>query len=117
MRRNYEAVDSVGLGLPDATLRDQGYYTQLLWGFQPRWVAGLRYERAEGNDPNGNAAADPFRDDRTRVSSNLTFFPTEFSKIRLQYNRDRAEHLPDRTADSLWLQFEIGIGGHSAHKF
>lgn len=117
LRRNYEAVDSVGLGLPDATLRDQGYYTQLLWGFQPRWVAGLRYEHAEGNDPNGNAASDPLRDDRTRVSSNLTFYPTEFSKIRLQYNRDRAEHLPDRAADSLWLQFEIGLGGHSAHKF
>jgi hypothetical protein len=117
LRRNYEAVDSAGVGLPDATLKDQGYYTQFLWGFQPRWVAGLRYEHADGNDPNGNAAADPFRDDRTRVSPNLTFYPTEFSKIRLQYNRDRAEHLPDRTADSLWLQFEIGLGGHSAHKF
>ncbi|MGK2913739.1 MAG: hypothetical protein ACSLE5_04655 [Porticoccaceae bacterium] len=117
LRRNYEAVDSVGVGLPDTTLRDQGYYTQLVWGFQPGWVAGLRYEHADGNDPNGNAASDPLRDDRTRISPNLTFYPTEFSKIRLQYNRDRAEFLPGRTADSLWLQFEIGLGSHSAHKF
>ena len=117
MRRNYEALDSAGGGLPNTTLKDWGYYTQLLWGFSPGWLAGLRFEQAKGNDPNGNAASDPLRDKRWRISPNLTWYPTEFSKLRLQYNHDDAEHLPGRTANSIWLQFEGGIGSHAAHKF
>jgi hypothetical protein len=117
MYRDYEAVDSAGLGLPNNTLRDWGYYTQLLWGFAPGLVAALRFDQAKGNDPNGNAATDPFRDNRWRISPALTWYPTEFSKIRLQYNHDDAQHLPDGKADSLWLQFEVGIGSHAAHKF
>jgi hypothetical protein len=117
MYRNYDAIDSTGLGLPNTTLKDWGYYTQFLWGFSPGWTAGLRFEQAKGNDPNGNAASDPFRDKRWRVSPNLTWYPTEFSKLRLQYNHDDAQHLPDGKADSIWLQFEAGIGSHAAHKF
>lgn len=117
MYRNYEATDSTGLGLPNTRLKDWGYYTQLLWGFSPGWVAALRFEQAKGNDPNGNAATDPLRDKRWRISPNLTWYPTEFSKLRLQYNHDDARHLPDGRADSIWLQFEVGIGSHAAHKF
>ena len=117
MYRNYEAIDSVAVGLPNATLKDRGYYTQLLWGFSPGWIAGLRFDQAKGNDPNGNAASDPLRDSRSRVAPNLTWYPTEFSKLRLQYNHDKVDHLPDGKADSLWLQAEFGIGSHAAHKF
>ena len=117
MYRDYEAIDAAGIGLPNTTLKDWGYYTQVLWGFSPGLVAALRFDQANGNDPNGNAATDPFRDRRWRISPNLTWFPTEFSKLRLQYNHDDAAHLPDGKADSLWLQFEVGIGSHAAHKF
>lgn len=117
MYRNYDAINSTGVGLANVALKDWGYYTQLLWGFSPGWTAGLRYDQAQGNDPNGNAASDPFRDHRWRVSPNLTWYPTEFSKLRLQYNHDKADHLPDGKADSVWLQFEVGIGSHAAHKF
>ena len=55
------------------------------------------------------------RDGRWRVSPNLTWFPTEFSKIRLQYNYDRRDELGED--HSVWLQFEFLLGAHAAHKF
>jgi hypothetical protein len=112
LQRTYEAKDP-----GDAAreiLNDQGMFTQLLWGFKPGWVAGLRYEQASAQ---GNTATDPLRDSRKRLSPNLTWYMSEYSKMRLQYNRDWAEHLPGKTADSLWLQFEFSIGSHAAHKF
>lgn len=117
MYRSYDAQDSAGVGLPDTTLKDRGYYTQLLWGFPPGLVAAVRFDQAQGNDPNGTAASDALRDRRWRISPALTWYPTEFSKLRLQYNHDSAEHLADGEANSIWLQFEGGIGSHAAHKF
>ena len=106
LTRNYET--------PGSPLEDHGGYTQVLWGYAPRWVAGLRLEYANGKDNDGT---DPVRDRRKRYAPNLTFYPTEFSKIRLQYNRDWAEHLADNSANSVWLQYEFNLGAHSAHKF
>ena len=110
--RRYEAGD---LGIADReTLRDWGMFTQGLWGFKPGWVAGLRWEYATAD---GDTATDPLRDTRKRLSPNLTWYPTEYSKLRLQYSRDWTEHLVDGSADTLWLQVEFGIGSHAAHVF
>lgn len=114
--RNYEAGDR-GNPLRE-TLEDWGFFVQTTWGFTPGWVTGLRVERATGD---GNNNADPMRDSRWRISPNLTWHPTEFSKLRLQYNRDWADHLSrtggDRSADTVWVQIEFSLGDHSAHKF
>jgi len=48
-------------------------------------------------------------------SPNLTWFPSEFSKIRLQYNHDQRRHIG--VDHSIWLQFEFVLGAHAAHKF
>lgn len=112
LERRYEAGDP---GDPaQETLKDRGLFTQALWGFKPGWVAGLRWEYATADD---DTAADPLRDTRKRLSPNLTWYPTEYSKLRLQYNRDWTEHLPEKTADSLWLQWEFSLGSHAAHVF
>ncbi len=96
------------------TLRDWGFYSQVLWGFKPRWVAGLRGEYANGNSGQ-NDANEVFRGQRTRISPALTFYPSEFSKVRLQYNLDHGEHFGDE--HSVWLQLEFMLGAHGAHKF
>jgi hypothetical protein len=100
--------------LPAETLRDWGAYSQVLWGFKPRWVAGLRGEYANGNS-GAFDAQDVFRGERERVSPALTFYPSEFSKIRLQYNYDHGALFGD--AHSVWLQLEFLLGAHGAHKF
>lgn len=112
LTRRYEAADS---GDPRGeTLKDRGLFSQALWGFKPGWVAGLRWEYATAN---GDTAADPQRDTRKRLSPNLSWYPSEYSKLRLQYNRDWTQHLSGKTADTLWLQMEFNIGSHAAHIF
>ena len=100
--------------LPAETLRDWGFYSQVLWGFKPRWIAGLRGEYADGSH-GAFDSEDVFRGERTRVSPALTFYPSEFSKIRLQYNYDHGALFGD--AHSVWLQMEFLLGAHGAHKF
>lgn len=114
MWRRYEADEAMvdSTVLLAETLRDRGFYIQGLWGFTRRWVAGTRAEYAKGGD-----AQDPLRDRRWRFSPNLTFYPSEFSKWRLQYNVDFAEHLDDKALHAVFLQFEFLIGKHGAHLF
>ncbi len=114
LAQNFDAGADADAGLPAETLRDWGVYSQVLWGFQRRWVAGLRGEYANG----GNGAYDAYdvyRGERVRVSPNLTFYPSDFSKIRLQYNYDDGERFG--TEHSVWMQLEILLGAHGAHQF
>ena len=100
------------------TLNDWGLFTQMLVGFHPGWSAGLRYELATGSgDSVGGRDSDPLRDDRTRISPLLAWQPTEFSRLRLQYNYDKADHLTDQDAHSVWLALDIIIGTHPPHVF
>jgi hypothetical protein len=121
------APDNI-IDLPKQTLVDWGFYTQVLYGFYYRWAAGLRSEYATGINPSldfyADRAQDPFRDNRLRISPMVMFHPTEFSRIRLQYNFDNATHLStdglgsnSPTAGSVWLGFEVLIGSHPAHKY
>lgn len=112
--QRFEAGADPSLSLPDETLRDWGFYSQVLWGFKPRWVAGLRGEYANGNTGDYDSD-DVYRGERTRFSPGLTFYPSEFSKLRLQYNYDYGALFG--TEHSVWLQVEFLLGAHGAHKF
>ena len=117
LKRSYDAAqrisaDSPGIILPAETLKDWGSYAQVLWGIKPRIVAGLRGDWTRGND---GAFDSQDRANRFRLSPNFTWYPTEFSKFRMQYNYDdREEFGKDH---SLWFQFEFLLGAHAAHKF
>ena len=111
LKRRYTAEDSTTL--EQEVLNDWGGYTQALWGIKPGWVAGVRYERA---DASGDDADDVLRNERRRVAVNMSWYATEYSKLRLQINRDRAQHL-DKAATSVWLQMEYNLGSHAAHTF
>jgi hypothetical protein len=121
MARDYTADSNPAFDLPQQTLRDWGLYTQLLYGFTYGWAAGLRYEYASGSGESvltyDGRRNDPFRDDRHRISPLLVWQPSEFSRIRLQYNYDRATHLENGDAHSVWLGVEFLYGAHPAHKY
>ena len=72
---------------------------------------GVGFERA----PQVIGLADPDRSDRFRLSPNLTFYATEFSKFRLQWNYDHGQLRGDD--NSVWFQTEFMLGSHAAHKF
>jgi hypothetical protein len=122
MMRRFEAAAYSGTavtpGLPQETLYDYGIYSQVAYGFKKGWVAALRgdylfpgntgiYETLTGPDPDRAA--------RWRISPNLTFYPSEFSKLRLQYNLDHRDGIG--YDHSVWMQFEFLLGTHAAHKF
>ena len=98
-------------------LVDYGLYSQVAYGFRKGWIAALRgdwldsqradYEKLFGSDPDRAA--------HWRISPNLTWLPSEFSKVRLQYNYDHRQLVG--VDHSVWLQFEFSLGAHAAHKF
>lgn len=118
MWRDYEAAprapadgDPLAI-LPAETLKDRGVYAQILWGIKPLVVAGLRGEFVSG-DPGAFETA--VRSDRTRFSPDVTWYPSEFSKVRIQYNYDHRDGLG--SDHSIWGQVEFLLGAHAAHKF
>lgn len=115
--------ENEGNVVPADSLQDWGGYLQALYGFRGNWATGLRFEYASGSGANleheGVYPArqdDPFRDNRLRISPLLSYTPSEFSRVRLQYNYDEADHLKD-PAHSVWLGLEVLIGAHPAHTY
>src|SRR5438067_2346546 len=119
MYRRFEAGRGVDETFPVAeTFHDWGMYSQVVWGFHKGWVAGLRGDYLHMTDSRFTNDID--RQTRSRISANLTWYPTEFSKLRLQYNHDFLDQtffLAGRDVDSVFLQFEFILGAHGAHKF
>jgi hypothetical protein len=107
------------------TVTDWGFYSQWLYGFRKGWIAGFRMDYLTGDTAgyekmgltmNGQPlGSDKLRDERWRLSPNLTWLPTEFTKIRLQYNYDDRRDIGQD--HSVWLQFEFSLGAHAAHKY
>lgn len=110
---DFDADGVIDLSLPEERLVDYGFYSQLSYGFTRGWVAGLRGDYSSGDEAAWSPDLD--RATRWRISPNLSWFPTEFSKVRLQYNHDRREQVG--TDHSIWLQLEFLLGAHAAHKF
>lgn len=111
--------------LPGEVLTDYGFYSQVLYGFRKGWVAGVRVDYVAGRTAEYERrllaldgvvlGRDASRLERCRVSPDLTWYPSEFSKFRIQYSLDQREDLgPEH---SVWLQFEFLLGAHAAHRF
>ena len=119
MYRRFQAGHGADDSFPVAeTFHDWGLYSQVLWGFKKGWVAGIRGDYVDMQ--NSQYTDDLDRQSRWRLSANLTWYPTEFSKIRLQYNQDFLEEnffLSARQVESVFLQWEFILGAHGAHKF
>ena len=109
-------------------LHDTGGFAALFWRFAQRWAAAARWELGTPSR-NGAGVVTPhcaagdltcadmsFTDDVQRVSANLTFWPTEFSRIRVQ----GAATAPGGGRDTEWsvlTAFEFAVGAHGAHAF
>ncbi|MEZ5964276.1 MAG: hypothetical protein R3F56_10560 [Planctomycetota bacterium] len=108
--------------VPGDTLRDHGGFLQALYGFRRGWSVGVRGEYATGSGASYDADTDTFsrqadfdRTDRLRLSPMLVYQPSEFSRLRLQYDFDDSDHLRD-AEHSVWLTFQTLIGVHQPHR-
>jgi hypothetical protein len=121
------AFDTQGQGLSDGYESTQsGWYLQSVFQFMPRWRVGLRYDSLDSGTPtidlvtSGLLSPEAFpalrSADPERISIMLDWNPSEFSRLRAQYDWDdaRAQGDQDRT---FRLQYIFGIGAHGAHKY
>jgi hypothetical protein len=114
--------------VPGQRFQDYGYNAMLTIGLVKGWELGLRMEQASGlgdgvhalhEGPEADSRwEDALRQDRCRVSPVLTWRPSEFSRLRLQYNHDvRAVKQGETVAHTVWFGTEFLFGAHPAHKF
>lgn len=118
-RRERGTFDPASSGAPLAYSGAQrGWYAQAIYQFMPRWRVGLRYDRLRADRVDAalaGTALDNEGHSPKRSSAMLDFSNSEFSRVRLQYNRDvsRADG-----ADNQWyLQYIMSLGAHGAHSF
>lgn len=107
--------------VPRDVLADHGGYVHALWRFDRHWGTALRYElglpaRNRDGETGGDYLDPAWTRNRQRVSASLTYWPTEFSRIRAQAAVD-APGWRDRPIHALMLSFEFNIGAHGAHAF
>lgn len=106
-------------GLTDRYASAQsGGYAQAVYQFMPRWRIGTRYDRLSAGsvDFGANGALLGSTDyDPSRWSVMTDYSPSEFSRFRLQFARDKSvQGDPD---NQVILQYIMSIGPHGAHKF
>jgi hypothetical protein len=99
-------------------LATDGLYIQGLYGVAPRWQVGLRYDELGGqNEMTGDV--DERFDSSNRLSGVLTWTPTEFSRLRVQYARSDIATTDGvkQHFNSIWVQWLMSMGAHGAHSF
>ena len=99
----------------------RGGYAQLVYQFIPRWRAGIRFDQLSANNTGNNltvlnntglltAGYNP-----QRHSAMIEWLPSEFSRLRLQFNNDQsADNISDK---QVFMQYTFSLGAHGAHAF
>jgi len=114
---NYE---DAGTGTGPVAFDDsaQGWYLQGVYKFRPQWRVGLRYSRLHHPGvPAGlaDSALDSGGHDPVAWAVMADWTNSEFSRLRLQYNRE--ELSGDQNDNQVILQYIMSLGAHAAHKF
>jgi len=122
-REENGSLDCVGgmcgagsLGAYQAT--QYGGYAQGVYQFMQHWRAGYRYDLLDpgSRDFGLNSAKLPSSDYRpTRHSLMVDYSPSEFSRWRLQYTKDKADIGQDE--NQWYVQYIFSLGTHGAHSF
>jgi len=103
----------------------QGFYTQGIYQFIPKWRVGYRYDRvfngtnSYGFSANPNVLAnsqiqsgwDPYRN-----TIMMDWANSEYSLIRLQLARDNSFG-PGINNNAIYLQYIMSLGAHGSHKY
>ena len=86
-----------------------GWYLQGTYKFRPGWRVGARYSRLIAPDEM------ELERDPTALALMLDWSNSEFSRIRLQFNRE--SFAEDEHDNQILLQYIMSLGAHPAHTF
>ncbi|MEW6145627.1 MAG: hypothetical protein AB1598_11475 [Thermodesulfobacteriota bacterium] len=124
---------------PEEELEDYGFYAEAIYRFAKRWNTGVRFDLTDTNTPvteedEGGEVIEQAGISQVarqeeeeeegmlgllgrayRISPMLTFSPSEFSRIKLEYDYLNQNYGPDQHA--VFLQFLYAIGAHGAHPY
>lgn len=118
-------AQSLGTAAGAYASAQSGWYLQGVYQFMPAWRVGLRYDKLYSGTPdiglvnNGNLTAADFARLASYHPSRSTlmfdYSPSEFSRFRVQFARDRARR--DAIDNQILLQYIMSLGAHGAHTF
>jgi len=95
-----------------------GWYLQGVYQFMPRWRVGLRRDQLDGGSvdyASNNAALGQAAYNPSKNSLMFDYSPSEFSRFRLQFAQDKSR--PEATDNQMFLQYQMSLGAHGAHKY
>jgi len=110
-------IDSASIDLTDPVLSQpwvgdrRGVYLEAVYRLNRSWDAGYRFDKLWTGA--GNPYGTDF--DPVRHSVELTWRNSEFSFFRIQYSHD--DPIRGSTDNALYLQYDVSLGAHGAHKF
>ena len=96
-----------------------GEYASFQYRFSQIWWAGIRGEQARKSftDFAIDEAGDPVAAKISRGSVNISWTPSEFSFVRLEYSHAKSDAGVHPTDDRILLQVSYTIGYHPAHAY
>jgi hypothetical protein len=111
--------DPAGANLTgDLRMAQNGAYVQAVYQFMPRWRVGLRTEQLDAGTPEYSAGAGLIGASGYKPRKHslmLDFASSEFSRVRLQFARDKARF--GVSDNQLMLQYQMSLGAHGAHSY
>ncbi|MFM9968740.1 MAG: hypothetical protein ACKVQK_10120 [Burkholderiales bacterium] len=119
------AASAGGTQTGSITSRQSGWYGQGVYQFAQSWRAGYRYDKLDsGSTSLGLVAAGALtaadfpvlaRYSPTRSTWMIDWSGSEFSRLRLQFAKDKSR--AGTTDNQVVLQYIMSLGAHGAHKF
>lgn len=99
--------------------KQSGLYAQLVYRFHKLWRFGARWDLLAQNHILLEGDSQDLPKKSNRYGFMVDFSPTEFSRIRLQYNINRYAFFEEERKDfhEIFLQFNLAVGAHGAHPF
>jgi hypothetical protein len=107
------------VGSEDSVLfENDGWYAQASYGIAPRWKVAARISLAGITNERVRAGVSTKYDTSSQYSAAATFSPTEFSRLRVQYNYGRLWVDTVREPfHQVVVQMQVSLGAHGAHRF
>ncbi|MCX6121428.1 MAG: hypothetical protein NTX44_07380 [Ignavibacteriales bacterium] len=100
-----------------------GFYAQVVAKLDQLWRVGVRYDLLMQNDVSLAGADQHMPSNLPRYSAMIEYSPTEFSRLRLQIDRDLSRYVQysggwsQQPYTQVILQANLTIGAHGAHAF
>jgi len=118
MTRSFDG-DICCAGIGSFTRSQAGFYSELVFRFSKLWRAAARLDMLFKNDVKLEGTSEGLPEDMKRYSFMVDYTPTEFSRIRLQYNYNKYLYYNGdlKNFGELNLQLNIAVGAHGAHPF